>query len=406
MQLVAATSFFVTARFYGVTGRGMYASATSIVTFACSLVGLSVGMVLPYFVVNARVEREQFFKKNLFTVAGLIFALSAVAGLSVAIAWRVHPHLFGKLPPSFIAAVGVSLPYYMWTGSNDVIFSAAGQIVEQNRIAFINRSVFLISSTALVAFGGISLLSYLIVYGAFNLAQMAHELGFLVKKFNADFAFDPDLGRDIVRKGIAAHPVTIAGLLNTTFSILVLNYYSTDLKDVGYFNFASQLATMLMVLPIVVNRYLMSEITEHGVHAVWAKQKRAMAYCLVTMAAVCGLAALLIVPFCHLFKREFTGAITLFRLFLFVVLPSSFCTLLQSQWYSSGLFKVMSIANIAVGLMSASITLFSVPRFHEFGAVTTTIITSLALFGINLVFYRKLDRDAARLSAMPDTEAA
>ncbi len=60
-------------------------------------------------------------------------------------------------------------------------------------------------------------------------------------------------------------------------------------------------------------------------------------------------AAVLIVPFCEIMKREFIGAVRLFRLFLLIVLPSSFCTLMQSQWYSSGLFKIMSIANIVIG---------------------------------------------------------
>lgn len=392
-QFVAVSVFLLTARFYGVEGRGIYASATAAWTFGASLLGFSIGTVLPYFVVSASDGRERFFRERLVSLVVLVLALSFFAGAAICGLHTLYPALRGKVPLSHLAAVGVSFPYYMWMGSNDLVFSSAGEIVRQNRITFFNRTAFLLASAAAIAVLHASLFSFLILYGAFNLLQMTSEIWFLARRFRVEFVVDTKFIWAVIGKGLSVHAVTIAALLNTSFSILVLTYYSRDLKDVGYFNFVAQLTSMLMLLPIVVNRYLMSEITAHGAREVWPKQKRIMLFCLLTMCAICVVAAVLIEPFCRLFKSDFVGAVTLFRMILIVVVPSAFCTLMQSQWYSSGLFKLMSITNVGVGVLSAVVTLLTVPRFHEFGAATTTIVTFSALFVINLVFYFRLDRE-------------
>ena len=392
-QFVGICTFLMTAKFYGVEGRGIYASVTSVATFSSALVGLSVGMVLPYFVVSSGMAREQFLKEKLVTILALVFSLSLVAALAVAVTYGLDPMLRSKLPIKYLIVVGFSFPYYMWMGSNDYLFSSAGQIVQQNRIEFLNRTGFLVLSVLLIALARLSLLAYMALYGVFNLVQMTREVRFLLRKFDVDFVVDRRLVLDIVRKGISVHPVTVASMLNTTFSVLVITYYSKNLRDVGYFNFVCQLTSMLAILPIVVNRYLLSEITAHGALAVWPKQKRIMLYCLLVTALVCVAAFFLVEPFCKIFKREFIGAVDLFRLILVMVVPSSFCILMQSQWFSSGRFRLMSATNVTVGVLGALITLVSVPKFHEFGAAATTVFTYGALFIVNLAFYLKIDRD-------------
>jgi O-antigen/teichoic acid export membrane protein len=394
-QVVAAAIFFITARFYGAEGRGSYAAATSLATFATAILGLSVGIAIPYFVVNAPGGREAFFRKSLSTVLITVGILSVIAALTTLVVLTIRPQLLGRVPASVVFVACLSMPYYTWIGSNDIIFSSAGAIVQQNRIAIINRTAFLLVSTIAILVWQISLVGYLVTYGAFNLLLMFQEIRFLARHFRTELRFEVSLATSLLRKGLQAHAVTIASLLNTSFSILALSYYSKDLIDVGYFNFASQLATLIMILPIVVNRYLMSEITARGPALVWPMQKRIMGFCLLAMALICVASFFLVVPFCRLLKPEFLGAVPLFRLFLLVILPSSFCTLMQSQWYSSGLFKVMSATNIAVGVGSVSITLFAVPRFHEYGAFATTLCTYLALFVINVIFYIRTERNAA-----------
>ena len=396
VQAVSTLIFLLTARFYGVEGRGIYASATSMGTFSTTMLGLSVGMVLPFFVVDSGVPRREFFARTLTTVVALVLGLSLAALAAVFVAYAVDPKLLGKVPPLYLAAVGISFPYFMWVGSSGFIFSAAGEIVQENRITVVNRTAFLIVSSGLVVFGRVSLLTYLLLYGAFNITQMVREIWFLSRWCNAELVFDGALARRILRKGLTMHSVTIASLLNTSFSILTLNYYSQDLKDVGYFNFAGQLTAIIAMVPIVVSRYLISEITASDRLTVWPRQKRIMAYSCVFTAGVCGAAYFLIVPFCQFFKAEFLNAVPVFRFLLLAVLPSSYVILMQSQWYSSGQFKLMSAVNIGVGIAGAIITLIAVPHYHEMGAGATTLFTYLTLFGINVVFHFRLNRDARR----------
>jgi len=400
-QFVGVCTFLITARFYGVEGRGVYASVTTLATFSVALVGLSTGMVVPYLVVSASGGREEFFRKSLSTMVCLVLALSLLSGLFIALAYGCSDVLQAKLPARYLIVVGLSLPYYMWSGTNDFIFSSAGEIVQQNRIEFINRTAFLVTSFGLILFNDLSLLGYMGVYAAFNLLQMVREMLFLTRRFKAEVRLDLALAAALVRKGLTAHPVTIASLLNTSLSILVLTYYSVDLKDVGYFNFVCQLTAMIAILPIVVNRYLLSEITAHGAASVWKAQKRIMLYCLLATAAICALAFVLIEPFCRVFKQEFVGAVTLFRMILVVVVPSSFCILMQNQWYSSGRFKLMSITNVSVGVAGAALTFVTIPRFHEFGAAITTIVSYSVLCAINLVLFVRIDRQVKLSSSKP-----
>ncbi len=113
-----------------------------------------------------------------------MLSLSVCAVLLVAGVRLVWPSVLGRLPVSILMAIGLSFPYYMWTGSNDAIFSAAGQIVQQNRITFLNRTGFILVSTFLVIFAQISLVSYLLVYGTFNILQMYQEIRFLAKNIS------------------------------------------------------------------------------------------------------------------------------------------------------------------------------------------------------------------------------
>ena len=115
------------------------------------------------------------------------------------------------------------------------------------------------------------------------------------------------------------------------------------------------------------------------------------------MLLVTGLAYFLIVPFCTIFKKnEFADAIPLFRLMLVAILPSTFCTLMQSQWYSRGYFKIMSLTNIIIGCIGAGITILLVPVYKATGAAITTIFTYVSLFLVNFIFYLKIDKKVRR----------
>jgi len=394
-QFVAVALFLLTAKNYGVSGRGIYAAVTSLGTFASSLFGLSIGMVLPHLVTAAGVPRDAFFKRSLASIVALVLILTCLTLVGVSVAYTIDPRILGRIPGVYLAAAGLSFPYFMWIGCNDLVFASAGEITQQNRIVLVNRCLLVITSGVLVGVIRVPLLGYLLVYGAFNLIQMGREIWFLFHRFDADLRIDTGLMKTIVRNGLTLHAVTIASLLNTTFSVLVVTYYSPDLRDVGYLNFVAQLTSMLVIVPIVVNRYLTAEITARGVKAVWPQQKRIMSYGILLTIGITIIAAVLIDPFCRLFKHEFLGAVTLFRLTLIAVVPSAFSIMMTSQWYSSGRFKLMSITTMAIGVMSAVSTLVAVPRLHEFGALITTLLTSAATLAVNLAFFVSLNRATA-----------
>ncbi len=391
IQFVAFIIFIITAKFFGVEGRGLYAASLSAATACATVIGLSIGMVLPYFVVNNKTTRDVFFKDNLYTIVSLIFLLTIVCVIVFFSAWFIRPSLFGKLSLPYLLAISISFPYFMWFGSNDYVFSTSGNIIQQNKITLINRTVFLICSLFFLYLMKVSLLTYIIIYGVFNLLQLCQEIYFMASTYNAVLKFNKKLCIDIIKKGLQVHMVTIAGILWGSLGILAINY-TKDLKETGNFSFASQMTALLMVLPAIINRYMISEITATDANAVWKKQKKVIRLCLLVMLFATVLAYFLIVPFCTIFKNEFTDAIPVFRLMLLAIIPSTFCTLMQSQWYSRGYFKIMSVTNIIVGSIGAVITLLLVPKYKATGAAITTIFTYVSLFLVNFIFYLKIDK--------------
>ncbi len=394
VQAVAFFVFMLTAKYYGADGRGVFASVTSIGTFAASLLGLSIGSVIPYFTVQFTQSRELFFRDRMFSILGTIFFLTFLAFASLCVTYLVRPSLFGNISIGYLLAAAISLPYFMWIGANDILFSSAGKIRNQNIIGLYIKTAFLITCFITIFFFNINLLSFLVIYGCFNLLQFLAEMIFLVRMSESRFLIDFLFIKELVKKGLLVHAATIAGLLNTTFSVLVLNYYAKeDMRDVGNLNFATQLSSLLMIVPIVVNRYMYSEITAYGIREGWEKQKKVIKYCLLFLVAVAIAAYFLIVPFCSLWGKEFTEAIPVFRIFLLIMIPSAFCTMMQSQWYSRGYFKKMSAINISVGVVGALITLYTIPRYGMYGAVITTAFTYSIFFVINIIFYYKIEAE-------------
>ena len=392
-QFIAFLIFILTARFFGLEGRGIYAAVISIGTFASTLLGLSIGNVLPYFVVHCKEGRDAFFKKSFFTIIGLLLFFACATSVLFILVYSIKPSLFGNVPLKYLLAGALSIPYFIWIGCNDHIFSTSGEIIQQNKIAFINRTCFIIISFLMLLFLKISLFYYMVIYGIFNLLQLAHEFIFLSRKFKPVFSFNASLATSIIKKGLQAHLVTIAGLLSTSFSVLVVNYYCKDIKEVGDYNFAVQVSSLLMVIPMVVNRYFISDVSSAGLtKELWQKQVKLMKYCLLIMAGVAIAAYFLIIPFCYLLKKEFYSAIPLFRWLLLVIVPSSFCFLMQSQWYSRGYFKAMSVINISVGIIAAIISLLFVPHFKSYGAVAAMIFTYFSLFIVNILFYLRIQK--------------
>ncbi len=393
VQGVAFLVFILTARYYGAEGRGILASVTSMGTFTATLLGLSIGSVIPYFIIEYRKDREVFFRERFFSLLAIIFLLTMVTFIALVATYFIRPALFGSIELEYLLAGALSLPYFMWIGSNDFLFSSAGKIRNQNIIGFYIKGAFLVVCFIAFSVFKISLLGFLILYGCFNLLQFFTEVLFFIRSTAARFFVDTNFIRKLIGKGLQLHAVSIAGILNTTFSVLVLNYYSkNDMRDVGNLNFATQLSSLLMVVPLVVNRYMYGEITAHGLKTGWKKQKKVIRYCLLFMTVVSIAAYFLIVPFTSFWGSEFTDAVPVFRTILIILVPSSFCTLMQSQWYSRGYFKVMSAINISVGIAGALITLYTIPRYGMYGAVITTLFTYIAFFIINVIFYYKIER--------------
>ena len=189
-QLIAFLIFILTAKFYGVEGRGIYAAVISIGTFTSTLLGFSIGTVLPYFVIHSKDGRDVFFRNSLSTIMGMLLMFMGGTMLALTATYLIKPSLFGPVPLQYLLAGALSIPYFIWIGCNDSLFAASGTIIPQNKIAFVNRTSFVLITFAFLLLVKISLLNYMLIYGIFNLLQLLHEFIFLSRKYKAVLTFE------------------------------------------------------------------------------------------------------------------------------------------------------------------------------------------------------------------------
>ncbi|MFZ1527350.1 MAG: hypothetical protein WAT19_01275 [Ferruginibacter sp.] len=393
VQIIAFIIFVLTANFYGAHGRGIYASVTTIFTFTATILSLSVGGVIPYFSNIFKGNPKAFLKENFYSLLLMLIILTFICFFVSSSLFLISPSWFGSIDIKYLIAAAMSLPFFVWISTNDFLFAILGEIKRQNFIGFYVKTTYLIGSFLFVFFYKISLLGFIIIYSLFNLVQLGAECFFLLKKVRPQKKIQYNFIKNVLKRAFLLHFVSVASLLNTSFSLIVLNYYSAnDLKDVGNLNYANQLAAILMVLPLVANKFMYEETALKGLQESWQAQKKILYYTMCAMVGLCVLAYFLIVPFTNLLKKEFLSAVPVFRWMLLAILPSSFCALMQNQWYSRGDLKNYSVINIVVGLLTAIFSFVAISAWGIYGAVASSMFSFSGLFIFNFLYYLKINK--------------
>ena len=389
--LVGILVLALTARYYGPAGRGIIAAGAAIMALFGRFGGMSVGRVLLYLINNSHLTTKQFFKKNLLDILLLFLLLLIPAYIALFLLYTLIPTFFGAIHGYLLLLFSISLPFYTWAAYDSYIFSAYNDLTGQNILILSNRILYLLIFVAALFWLHISLHSFILLQSIVNLSLVFAEILYLIVKIRPDAIIDFKFCLQHLWAGIKVHSDMIGEYLILFSNIMVLNYYMTP-KIVGYYQLASQLLLVMMIIPAVVQLKIISDITEIGITKAWHKQKKYIFTTTGVMGAA-GISAWILAPYIIPFAMgaKFIHSVPLFRWLVPCLIANIFTVLLWPYWVAQGYLKVMSAISLFIAFSGLALSLYLVPKIGVMGAVYAMLLNfSLSLL-VNIAFYKFTD---------------
>ena len=387
-------SLMLSAKYYGPEGRGFIAGTTTMASVMATLGGLSIGRVLVFEINRAKKHPLEFFRAYISSILALCFLLSLLIYIVALVLYAIRNDLYGKIDATYYVLVFTAVPALIWSGNSIYTFSSINRLHAQNTIGLIVQSVY-IAIVALAIFGfGAGLIWFLVLMTASNIATAACEIYYLIRLLKPEWKVDWSEIGILVRNGMKLHADTMGGILITSANILILNYYLAP-REVGIYQMAMQLVSMIIIVPTVVALAFNHEIATLGHDAALIKHSRYYYYVMIMMVVLCG-ASYVIIPriIVIVASNRFNDSVMLFRLLLLSVVGNTFCTLLGPQLASRGYFKYLSFSTILLGAGGLLVSSYLIKRFHMAGAAYSTIIVYTVGMVLNLFVFGYLRKKA------------
>jgi len=403
---ISTLSLALSAKWYGPEGRGYIAGATTMASLMATIGGLSIGRVLIFEMTRLKLSPQEYLRRNLCSLILIALSLTAVIYLGALIIAYAHPTFFGKVDRSFYLIAFMAVPALVWSGQSLYVFSALGRLPTQNTVNIAVQAIYLSCAGLAVLHFKAGLFWFLMLMTFSSLAVAACELFYLFRFLHPEKVIHSKEVTALIRNGVKIHVDTIGGILITSANILILNYYLAP-REVGIYQLAAQMVSVIVIVPTVVALNFNHEIATLGHDT--ALQKQAVYYFAVMalVALTCG-AAYFLVPYAVaiLASDKFQNAIGIFRLLLLSVVGNAFCVLMGPQLSARGYFKYLSVSTLVFGCAGVVLSVTLVKRFGMTGAAYATIILYTAAMVGNIIFYWYLRNRAAgnNVMRMPENE--
>ncbi|HEV8137033.1 MAG TPA: flippase [Pyrinomonadaceae bacterium] len=371
----------IVARWLGADGVGKLAVINVSVITLVQLGSLGLPSANTYFIAK---DPNQFRRASLNSLLFAIIGGGLLAfGLMVITSSR--PDWFGVVATDLFRIAAISIPFQLITLNGLNIFLAIGKIREFNLLDVVGQSFVLINSflALLILHAGLhtlitlnavaSVLVSLVI--VFMLGSAARRLEDADKTWRSDLI----LLKQMIGYGIKSHIAILAGTLIFRADLLVVNHFR-NASEAGVYSLASQMATLLMMLPSVIATLLFPRVTAE-------QDKTGNTTCVVARhtALVMLLCCLAAVPLSLLLPVVYGSVFTDATTQLLILLPGVFFIGLQSvlvqHFNAMGLPKAVPVFWVVTLVINLMMVFLMVPRYGARGAAwASTISYSLISF--------------------------
>ena len=374
-------SLFITTRYLGPDGRGLYAAAIAWVGLAATLGSLSLGQVAIHHAAG-RAPGEWAAD-----VAGTCLAVAlAVTLLTWALAAggfaATRGGAFDHLNPVLLTLAFAGLPFLIVAETDRFILNAMGLLAAANRAQVVGALVGVAGVGVLVMGLGLGVAGALAAAFAGSATVAVVGLVALVRRAGR-LRLRASLAGTLLRGSAQLHLNAIGQYLVAQSSVLILNHYRPP-AETGYYQLAIQLFGLTLIVSGAVNTVAFGLVAQHGVHAAWPAQRRLLkqAVAAVTvLAAIAYVAAPLGIRIAA--GARFLPAVPLFRGILPALIGATFSGVMASQWIGRGLFWQAALITVTVGAASVLCDFILIPRYGMNGALVSTLVSYGAAAIIN-----------------------
>jgi O-antigen/teichoic acid export membrane protein len=395
----------IVARWLGADGVGKLAVINVSVITLVQLGSLGLPSANTYFISK---DTNQFRRA---TVNSLLFAVVAggLLAIGLAIITSNQPRWFGLVETDLFRIAAISIPFQLMTLIGLNIFLAIGKIREFNLLDVIGQSFVLINAllallilhaglrTLVVLNAAASVLVSLVI--VFMLRTSAQELADTNKAWRGDLV----LLKQMIGYGLKSHIAILAGTLIFRADLLVVNHFRGS-SEAGVYSLASQMATLLMMLPSVIATLLFPRVTAE-------QDTTGNTTCVVArhttlVMLLCCLAA---VPLSFLLPFVYGSAFSDASVQLLILLPGVFLIGLQSvlvqHFNAMGLPKAVPVFWVITLVINLIMVFLMVPPYGSRGAAwASTISYSLISFLMIGYFVAKTQRSLSELFVLRPIE--
>jgi O-antigen/teichoic acid export membrane protein len=387
----------IVARWLGAEGLGALAVLNVTVAVALQLGSAGLPSANTYFIARD--------KNSVAPVCANALTFALIAGTALALiiiaSSRFYPSLFGNIPVGLVTIAAASIPFQLITLLGLNVFLGLHRIGRFNTLDAGAQSLLLVNAVlALVVFGaGLRLLVSLNTTASVLVSLLIVLMIARLLREVSDRGFRVDLGlfKRMARYGIKFHIAAVAGLLIIRADLLLVNHFRKA-SEAGVYAVATQVATMLLVLPGVIGTLIFPRIAssatdEQGEYAVRATRHTAFIMLIVCMLAV---PATFLLPV--IYGPSFADVPVQMLLLLPGVYLLGLEAVLVQHFNSTGLPVAIPIFWLLTLTVNVTLNLIFVPTFGARAAALISSISYAMIFAL-VAFYFRLTT-GQRFSAM------
>lgn len=378
----------IVARWMGADGVGALAVLNVTVAVAVQLGSAGLPSANTYFISRDKSRLSNIWANALmFAIAGGALLALLVTGLA-----RLRPDLFGHVQVGLIALAMISVPFQLISLLGLNLFLGLNRIASFNILEAASQSLLLLNAIfALIIFGaGLgTLVSLNVAATALTSIAIIYLLGREVREMSGGQRFRPDAGlfKEMARYGLKFHIALVAGMLIFRADLLIVNHFR-GAREAGVYAVASQVATMLMVLPGIIGTLIFPRITSTHASERGEQAMRATRHTAFIMLIIFAL----VTPFVFLLPLFYGQEFAESTWQLLILLPGVYLlgveAVLVQYFNSTGIPKAIPLFWLITLATNVVLNLLFVPIYGARAAAASSSISYALIFLLVAVYFR------------------
>ncbi|HKO62705.1 MAG TPA: oligosaccharide flippase family protein [Pyrinomonadaceae bacterium] len=374
----------IVARWLGADGLGQLGVINVTVAMVVQLGSAGLPSANTYFIAKDHSQLRSVALNSLL-FATIVGSLLAVA---LSVLAQTRPGWFGFISPELIKIAAISIPFQLVTLIGLNIFLALGNVRRFNLLDLLGQSFVMINALValIVLHSGLTTLVTLNTAAAVAVGLIVIVLVAMYPTSFRSWRFDLNLLGRMINYGLKFHLSIVAAALMFRADLLVVNHFH-GAGVAGVYSVASQVATMLMMLPGVIATLLFPRITaEQDVGG--ETTSRITRHTVFVMLLICLFAVPLSFLLPVLYGRPFSDA----TVQLLILLPGVYLIGVQSvfaqHFNAIGLPRAVPAFWVLTLLAHVALLLVLVPPLGARGAALASLLSYVMIFALMFFYFR------------------